>query len=312
MKTHIIIHHFNGTEADIFAPSQHHTALMVDEWHEKKWPGFTSNIYTRPDGKYWHVGYHKIFEKDGTVIICRGNNEEGAHTIGMNSIAIGYGIAGNFTKGSSEEITDAQKEAIKREALKDMRSEGIDIKRVVYHRKFVTYKDCPGSKFTEDYFQKYIMEDSDARAEVLALQIENNSLKNVISQLIKMVVALLAEKNAKLSGTFSTKSSIREVTYYSLGGKKTFMDYPQWYESSAGPGIASTVKGIVASLLPVINLILTQFGYGVFDSDTANAVISALIFLGTSVYTAFGYVRAKRVLGARIAGLESDLAGMKQ
>ena len=89
------------------------------------------------------------------------------------------------------------------------------------------------------------------------------------------------------------------------------MEYPKWYQSSAGPGIASTVQGLAGTFLPVINLILGQFGYSLIENATANALLSAVVFVGFSLYTVFGYVRAKRVLGARIHELEV-LAGARE
>lgn len=85
------------------------------------------------------------------------------------------------------------------------------------------------------------------------------------------------------------------------------MEYPTWYKSSSGPGMAATVQGIIGGLLPVINLILGQFNLGVLGDGAVNAFVSAIVFVGFSLYTAWGYVRAKRTLSARIAGLEVEV-----
>lgn len=85
------------------------------------------------------------------------------------------------------------------------------------------------------------------------------------------------------------------------------MDFPEWYQSTAGPGISKTILGVVLNLLPVFNLITAQFGWGVLGEGTLNAVVSAGVFLVFSVMSVWGYVRSKKLLGAKIQQLGGTL-----
>lgn len=66
-----------------------HTVRDVDNWHRVRWPGFTSRAG-------YHVGYHYVIESDGTLTQTRQHDEEGAHTLGMNTSSIGVCFMGNF------------------------------------------------------------------------------------------------------------------------------------------------------------------------------------------------------------------------
>lgn len=84
------------------------------------------------------------------------------------------------------------------------------------------------------------------------------------------------------------------------------MEYPKWYESTQGPQIAASVKSFALLLLPVLKQL---FGIEL-GSDTVDAVIDALLILSFGAYGLFGYIRAKRTLGARIERLEGKLSSM--
>ena len=88
-------------------------------------------------------------------------------------------------------------------------------------------------------------------------------------------------------------------------------NYPKWYQSSAGPNLSQTIQGVVASFMPVINLILGSFGHGAIENATVNALVSSIIFVGTCAYTVYGYVRAKKVFGEKVKYVENELAGLR-
>ncbi len=67
----------------------HHTERDVDNWHRARWPGFVSR-------KGDHIGYHYIINTDGRLYQAREHDEEGAHTLGMNTSSIGVCFMGNF------------------------------------------------------------------------------------------------------------------------------------------------------------------------------------------------------------------------
>lgn len=60
-----------------------------------------------------------------------------------------------------------------------------------------------------------------------------------------------------------------------------------------------TIKMLIASLLPVLHLIT---GVEIFSED-ADKVIDAVVLLITTAMTAYGYIRAKKALGAKIEAL---------
>lgn len=144
--TKIIVHHFGGTDANPLADSSNATTQDVDSWHKARWPGFTSSKFKNDKGRFYHVGYHFIIEKDGKVVQCRDITEEGAHCIGQNLTSIGICFAGNFdiTTPTKAQLT-AFKDLMKMPVLKDLRN-------VIFpHRKYAT-KTCFGLKLADTYF----------------------------------------------------------------------------------------------------------------------------------------------------------------
>jgi len=87
--TVVITHHTGGSDAFPLADSSNATVASVNSWHKQRWPGFISR-------RGFHVGYHYVIEKDGTLTQTRDHDEEGAHVIGMNRSSIGVCFAGNF------------------------------------------------------------------------------------------------------------------------------------------------------------------------------------------------------------------------
>lgn len=71
----------------------------------------------------------------------------------------------------------------------------------------------------------------------------------------------------------------------------------EWYKSSNGPGLSLTIKGIAGAFLPILkNLFGIQLG-----SEELNSVIDAGVFLVFSGVALWGYIRSKKILGARLA-----------
>jgi len=119
-----------------------HTVRDVDNWHRERWPGFVSRAG-------WHVGYHYVIENDGTVTQTRQHDEEGAHTLGMNSSSIGVCFMGNFDL------------AYPSKAQLDAWSALYEILLVMYpniptkpHRAYASYKSCHGKLLPDDYFSR--------------------------------------------------------------------------------------------------------------------------------------------------------------
>lgn len=116
-----------------------HTVKDVDNWHRARWPGFTSR-------SGWHVGYHYVIETDGTVTQTREHDEEGAHTIGMNTSSIGVCFMGNFDLHLP---TEKQMSAWRKLYAK-LRKQYPKIPTYP-HRKYAN-KSCHGKLLSDDFF----------------------------------------------------------------------------------------------------------------------------------------------------------------
>lgn len=120
-----------------------HTVKDVDNWHRERWKGFVSRAG-------WHVGYHIVIETDGTVTQTRQFDEEGAHTIGMNTKSIGVCFMGNFDLHlPSNEQIEAWKKVHK--AI-DILHPNLPMKP---HRAYAN-KSCHGKLPSDDYFAKLV------------------------------------------------------------------------------------------------------------------------------------------------------------
>lgn len=119
-----------------------HTVKDVDNWHRERWPGFTSRAG-------WHVGYHIVIETDGTVTQTRQFDEEGAHTVGMNTSSIGVCFMGNF---DLHYPSDEQNKAWYKvyDTIQKLYP-NIPCKP---HRHYAPYKSCHGKLLTDDYFAR--------------------------------------------------------------------------------------------------------------------------------------------------------------
>ena len=166
--THIILHHTSVSSANpqFNAVNNYHKSLNFPE-----------------SSLGFNVGYHKFFERDGTVIIARAKTDEGAHTLkGWNRKSLGYCLAGNF---DVESPTDAQIDSVRNEMEKD----GLPF---LLHREADTDRTCPGRYFSRDLVEMTETDELDKRKmfdlinEVEKLRTENSKLKEKVKALEKI------------------------------------------------------------------------------------------------------------------------------
>jgi hypothetical protein len=181
----IIAHHFGGTDADPLADSSKQTAQDVDKWHSQRWKGFTSKVFKNHQGKFYHVGYHFVIERDGTVVQCRDYYEEGAHTFGQNKSSIGIALAGNFdvTKPTVKQL-NAFKKVFKEI---NQRFPKITEKEIYPHRKFSS-KTCYGTNLSDTFFTELLEEEYKSDQTVV------RELQVQIVQLLNQLVGMLLDK----------------------------------------------------------------------------------------------------------------------
>jgi len=133
---------------------KYHTAEDVDIWHEQRWAGFTSKVFTNKAGEFWTVGYHIVIEYDGTIVHTRAYNEEGAHCIGQNTSSIGVCFMGN---GDKHMPSPQQKASWKKVYNLIYRAYPNISEHDTYpHRKYAN-KTCHGSKLSDTYFADLLL-----------------------------------------------------------------------------------------------------------------------------------------------------------
>lgn len=137
--TVVITHHTGGTDAQPLADTSNHTVAIVNSWHKKLWPEFVSR-------RGYHVGYHYVIEKDGTLTQTRDHDEVGAHVIGMNTSSIGVCFMGNFdlTRPTTAQMTTWYW------LYNELHKQYPNIPTYP-HRKYAT-KTCHGRLLKDDYF----------------------------------------------------------------------------------------------------------------------------------------------------------------
>lgn len=86
MKVQEIIIHCSSTKE-----GQDFKAIDVDRWHKQR--GFKK------------IGYHYLIDLDGTIEKGRAENENGAHTVGHNAIALGVCYVGGLDKNGKPKDT---------------------------------------------------------------------------------------------------------------------------------------------------------------------------------------------------------------
>lgn len=122
----------------------HHTATPLDNN-----PRTFDAVKRYHVGKGWgDIGYHWFIERDGTLFTGRAENIVGAHCYqdNLNYKSIGICLEGMFDK---EDPTPEQMKTLKDLVLRKMKEYTIPPENVVPHRKYATYKSCPGTRFTD-------------------------------------------------------------------------------------------------------------------------------------------------------------------
>jgi len=122
----IIIHHeagYNGFNG-------------VNEYHRQKW-NFKSTLG-------YYIGYQYYIAKDGTVTQGRADNEEGAHTKGLNTGSIGICLEGNF---DYDKPSVQQMISLKNLITRKMNEYAIAPGNISGHRLW-RKTSCPGLKLT--------------------------------------------------------------------------------------------------------------------------------------------------------------------
>ena len=143
MKVKEIILHCAATpEGKVF------TAKDIDRMHRQR--GFRK------------IGYHYVIDLDGKVEKGRADNENGAHTIGHNSIALGICYIGGVAKDGKtpkDTRTEQQKVALYELVNELMEKYNLTLDDVHGHYEFAN-KACPSFKMEtfkdefNDYFKK--------------------------------------------------------------------------------------------------------------------------------------------------------------
>jgi hypothetical protein len=143
-----------------------HTVEDVDRWHKDRWAGFASNVHKNANGEFYHVGYHFVIEKDGTVTQTRAISEEGAHCLGQNTTSLGVCFLGNF---DVQYPTAPQTKAWK----KWYKEYGNGLP--VYPHRMYSNTNCHGKLLADDYWSLWV------KREMMMSQIEK--LRALISRL---------------------------------------------------------------------------------------------------------------------------------
>lgn len=127
--THILVHH-----SAVSRTANREQFDAVNRYHaDKGWGG---------------IGYHYFIEPSGLLKAGRDETVVGAHCkeAEMNFKSLGICLAGDF---DMEDPTPEQLTTLRR-IVAGLRSKyAIPAGNVVGHRKFATYKSCPGTRFTD-------------------------------------------------------------------------------------------------------------------------------------------------------------------
>lgn len=149
---YIVVHHTGGTDNDPLFDTSNQKVETVDAWHRHLW-NFKSSLG-------WFVGYHYFIDKTGKVTHCRADNEEGAHTKGMNRRSIGVCLAGNF---DSTVPSLEQEKALARLLTELSKKHNIPQGNIVPHRRFAN-KTCYGRRLADDWAANLLdTEEADTR-----------------------------------------------------------------------------------------------------------------------------------------------------
>jgi N-acetylmuramoyl-L-alanine amidase len=129
---YIIVHHSAAEE-----PTPQ--AAAINEWHRAR--GFAKS----ESGSY--IGYHRVIERDGTVVVARDDLERDCDALGHNYDSLSVCLVGNFSK---TDPTPQQIDALG--ALLDewCTTHGISPLAIYPHRKFGNTA-CPGSRLENSW-----------------------------------------------------------------------------------------------------------------------------------------------------------------
>jgi N-acetylmuramoyl-L-alanine amidase len=137
MKTNILLHH-SGVSREL----NNEQFDAINGYHERLGWGM--------------IGYQYVIEPNGDIKKGRHENQRGAHCYqeDMNIKSIGICLTGNF---DIEKPTIQQLESLKI-LLKDLMNRHSILKeKVEPHRKYATYKSCPGTLFTDNLIKSLFM-----------------------------------------------------------------------------------------------------------------------------------------------------------
>lgn len=124
---YILIHHSAAN-----APTPQFAA--INEWHKAR--DFV------PSAAGWFVGYHKVIEKDGTVVTARADTERDCDALGHNFDSLSVCMAGDF---DVSDPTPAQIASLGKVLIAWHKKWGINADKMFPHRHFAA-KSCYGSR----------------------------------------------------------------------------------------------------------------------------------------------------------------------
>jgi hypothetical protein len=135
--TYIIVHHSGVSSPD-------RQFASIDEAHKAR--GFPLSELG------FHVGYHQVIERDGTVVSARIDLERDCDALGHNFDSLSVCLAGNFNKYWP---TQAQKDALGEVLAEWCSHYSIDTKAIFPHRHF-NKTDCYGLNLHDSWIQEVI------------------------------------------------------------------------------------------------------------------------------------------------------------
>lgn len=172
----IIVHHTGGSDSKPLADTSHHTAQMVEAYHESLgWDG---------------IGYHYFIEKNGDVYFGRPEYRNGAHTLGQNTQSIGVCLAGNF---DATLPTEAQINSLKALLKKICEKNNIPKSEIYPHRAFDKTKTCYGTKLGDDWARSLLKDEQ-------SIITPDNPSQNAILTHIRAIQQILGVKDDGIVG----------------------------------------------------------------------------------------------------------------
>lgn len=251
-----------------------------------------------------YVGYHVLITGD-KAYRCRVDDEYGNHCnakgpyndgLSMNFHSLGICIGFD---GDVELPTEKQAELLKDQVKRWMFKHNIPLERVMFHRDFSPEKTCPGSLITRAWLVDLL--------KVSPPPVPASPVKPP-EQVEKQEGIEDAQKELSLLQRII--ELLQQLLF--LRTKKVGMNpenLPGWYKSTAGPGVSQTISNIALSFLPVLNLALASKGIEIMPEDV-NFWVSLVVFFFFAVQAGIGYIRSKKILGARIGALRSQVSSL--